>query len=100
MILMRLLDAAGDGINLHNMCVVTSMVPNLCLAEFNVESSIVTIGSLPVEPVDPGVYDITVRVRKNAGFMSPVYGPDTVPGIHVAPARTTVVGEVILQKSK
>ena len=100
MVLMRLVDEASHGINLHNRCVVTSMLPNLCLAEFNVESSIVTIGSLPIDPVNPGKYDITVTVQKNAGFMSPEYGPRTVTGINVAPARTTVVGEVILQKSK
>ena len=96
MILMRLVDENGDGINLHNRLVLSDMQPPLgvCCDE-NPEASTVTVW-----PTNPGTTNIALTVIRSTGFLVPVYGPGTVNGVRIAPARTTVPDEVILRKSK
>jgi hypothetical protein len=97
MILMRLVDENGVGINLHNRLVLADMQPPKggCCDDRNPEASTVTVW-----PIDPGTTNIIFTVIKRTGFFTPIYGPGTVNGLRITPARTTVPAEVILKKSK
>lgn len=103
MILMRLVDkncvGKDCGIDLRNRSVLidgqpplTKLTPTEYLTNPD-EHSTVTI-----DFVLPGTHDITIGVYKN--LFNFIYGPTTVNGVLVVPARTTVPDEVKLPKGK